>query len=193
MINKNGWRTCYYYIIGGFYNNAKAILTTRIAGGLFVSQSSVFRINEKLHNGKQGFALTIKNRIDAIICDYPVLTCSFDGRFYPANNRSYYSLSVKTGTVLHQIILFEKFFFYFLASCCKCTHNLFSLAFRLFNCILKFSFKSFLFYQIINLFYLLLLFRYYFFHRIFSSYRFIFSTSILMKRQYIIFAYFTVF
>ena len=59
MINKNGWRTCYYYIIGGFYNNAKAILTTRIAGGLFVSQSSVFRINEKLHNVKQGFALTI--------------------------------------------------------------------------------------------------------------------------------------
>ena len=60
LINKNGWRTCYYYIIGGFYNNAKAILTTRIAGGLFVSQSSVFRINEKLHNGKQGFALTKK-------------------------------------------------------------------------------------------------------------------------------------
>ena len=26
LINKNGWRTCYYYIIGGFYNNAKAIL-----------------------------------------------------------------------------------------------------------------------------------------------------------------------
>ena len=60
LINKNGWRTCYYYIIGGFYNNAKAILTTRIAGGLFVFQSSVFRINEKLHNGKQGFALTTK-------------------------------------------------------------------------------------------------------------------------------------
>ena len=60
LINKNGWRTCYYYIIGGFYNNAKAILTTRIAGGLFVSQSSVFRINEKLHNVKQGFALTIR-------------------------------------------------------------------------------------------------------------------------------------
>ena len=35
----------------------------RIAGGLFVSQSSVFRINEKLHNGKQGFALTKKQRL----------------------------------------------------------------------------------------------------------------------------------
>ncbi|RHQ56115.1 hypothetical protein DWY31_06000 [Dorea sp. AF24-7LB] len=30
------------------------------AGGLFVFQSSVFRINEKLHNVKQGFALTTK-------------------------------------------------------------------------------------------------------------------------------------
>ena len=33
---------------------------TCIAGGLFVFQSSVFRISEKLHNGKQGFALTKK-------------------------------------------------------------------------------------------------------------------------------------
>lgn len=37
----------FYYIIGGFLHNAKASLTTR-AGGLFVLQSSVFRINEKL-------------------------------------------------------------------------------------------------------------------------------------------------
>ncbi|MEO2711215.1 hypothetical protein ABHD46_15835, partial [Blautia wexlerae] len=29
---------------------------------LFVFQSSVFRISEKLHNGKQGFALTKKSR-----------------------------------------------------------------------------------------------------------------------------------
>ena len=48
----------FYYIIGGFLHNAKAILTTRRAGGLFVLQSSVFRINEKLHNVKQGLALT---------------------------------------------------------------------------------------------------------------------------------------
>ena len=41
-------------------HNAKAILTTRRAGGLFVLQSSVFRINEKLLNGEQGPALTIK-------------------------------------------------------------------------------------------------------------------------------------
>ena len=60
LINKNGWRTCNYYITGGFLHNAKATLTTRIAGGLFVSQSFVFRISEKLLNGKQGFALTIK-------------------------------------------------------------------------------------------------------------------------------------
>ena len=39
-------------------HNAKAILTTRRAGGLFVLQSSVFRINEKLLNGEQGPALT---------------------------------------------------------------------------------------------------------------------------------------
>ena len=47
-------------IKGGFLHNAKAILTTRRAGGLFVLQSSVFRINEKLLNGEQGPALTIK-------------------------------------------------------------------------------------------------------------------------------------
>ena len=41
-------------------HNAKAILTTRRAGGLFVLQSSVFRINEKLLNGEQGPALTMK-------------------------------------------------------------------------------------------------------------------------------------
>ena len=41
-------------------HNAKAILTTRRAGGLFVLQSSVFRINEKLLNGEQGPALTKK-------------------------------------------------------------------------------------------------------------------------------------
>ena len=42
-------------------HNAKAILTTRRAGGLFVLQSSVFRINEKLLNGEQGPALTKKS------------------------------------------------------------------------------------------------------------------------------------
>lgn len=42
----------FYYIIGGFLHNAKAILTTRRAGDLFVLQSSVFRINEKLLNGE---------------------------------------------------------------------------------------------------------------------------------------------
>ena len=47
-------------IKGGFLHNAKAILTTRRAGGLFVLQSSVFRINEKLLNGEQGPALTKK-------------------------------------------------------------------------------------------------------------------------------------
>ena len=62
LINKNGWRTCYYYIIGGFSHNAKAALTTRTAGGLFIFQSSVFRISEKLHNEKQGLALTKKAR-----------------------------------------------------------------------------------------------------------------------------------
>ena len=35
----------------------------RTAGGLFVFQSSVFRINEKLHNVKQGFALTKKKAV----------------------------------------------------------------------------------------------------------------------------------
>ncbi|MBO5146613.1 MAG: hypothetical protein J6C19_13990, partial [Lachnospiraceae bacterium] len=48
------------YIIGGFLHNAKAIPTTRRAGGLFVLQSSVFRISEKLLNGEQGHALTNK-------------------------------------------------------------------------------------------------------------------------------------
>jgi len=33
----------------------------RRAGGLFVLQSSVFRINEKLLNGEQGLALTRKS------------------------------------------------------------------------------------------------------------------------------------
>ena len=41
-------------------HNAKAIPTTRRAGGLFVLQSFVFRISEKLLNGEQGFALTKK-------------------------------------------------------------------------------------------------------------------------------------
>ena len=60
LIDKNGWRTCYYYIIGGFSHNAKATTTTRTAGGLFVSQSFVFGNNQKLHNEKQGHALTKK-------------------------------------------------------------------------------------------------------------------------------------
>ncbi|MCC8103840.1 MAG: hypothetical protein LIP11_16865 [Clostridiales bacterium] len=47
-----------FSITGGFLHNAKAIPTTRIAGGLFVLQSSVFRINEKLRNGEQGHTLT---------------------------------------------------------------------------------------------------------------------------------------
>ena len=51
----------FYYIIGGFLHNAEAIPTTRRAGGLFVLQSSVFRINEKLLNGEQGPALTTKH------------------------------------------------------------------------------------------------------------------------------------
>lgn len=42
-------------------HNAKAIPTTRRAGGLFVLQSFVFRISEKLLNGEQGLALTTKN------------------------------------------------------------------------------------------------------------------------------------
>jgi len=58
----NGWRTCFYYIKGGFLHNAKAIPTTRRAGGLFVLQSSVFRISEKLLNGEQGHALTTNNQ-----------------------------------------------------------------------------------------------------------------------------------
>ena len=32
----------------------------RTAGGLFVSQNSVFGNNQKLHNAKQGYALTTK-------------------------------------------------------------------------------------------------------------------------------------
>ena len=36
LIIKNGWRTYFYYIIGGFPHNAKATSTTRIAGGFFV-------------------------------------------------------------------------------------------------------------------------------------------------------------
>ena len=44
---------------GGFLHNAKAIPTTRRAGGLFVLQSSVFRISEKRNFGEQGHALTI--------------------------------------------------------------------------------------------------------------------------------------
>ena len=59
----------FYYIIGGFLHNAKAILTTRRAGGLFVLQSSVFRINEKLLNGEQGPALRIRKRIS--VSGYP--------------------------------------------------------------------------------------------------------------------------
>ena len=58
----------FYYIIGGFLHNAKASLTTR-AGGLFVLQSSVFRINEKLLNGEQGPALRIRKRIS--VSGYP--------------------------------------------------------------------------------------------------------------------------
>ena len=37
----------------------------RTAGGLFVFQSSVFRINEKLHNVKQGLALTKKSSMSS--------------------------------------------------------------------------------------------------------------------------------
>ena len=44
-------------------HNAEAIPTTRRAGGLSVLQSFVFRISEKLLNGEQGLALTIKDRI----------------------------------------------------------------------------------------------------------------------------------
>ncbi|WP_459831869.1 hypothetical protein, partial [Faecalimonas hominis] len=44
-----------------FYCKLKHLYLTCIAGGLFVFQSSVFRISEKLHNGKQGFTLTTKN------------------------------------------------------------------------------------------------------------------------------------
>ena len=51
----------FYYIIGGFLHNAEAIPTTRRAGGLFVLQSFVFRISEKLLNGEQGLALTMQN------------------------------------------------------------------------------------------------------------------------------------
>ena len=42
-------------------HNAEAIPTTRRAGGLFVLQSFVFRISEKLLNGEQGLALTMQN------------------------------------------------------------------------------------------------------------------------------------
>ena len=41
-------------------HNAKAIPTTRRAGGLFVLQSFVFRISEKLLIGEQGLTLTTK-------------------------------------------------------------------------------------------------------------------------------------
>ena len=44
--------------LGGFLHNAEAIPTTRRAGGVFVLQSFVFRISEKLLNGEQGLALT---------------------------------------------------------------------------------------------------------------------------------------
>ena len=47
-----------------FFCKLKQCWLTCIAGGLFVFQSSVFRISEKLHNGKQGFALTIKREPD---------------------------------------------------------------------------------------------------------------------------------
>ena len=60
-------------------HNAKAILTTRRAGGLFVLQSSVFRINEKLLNGEQGPALTIKeassSELDAFLSDICLYLC----------------------------------------------------------------------------------------------------------------------
>ena len=42
-------------------HNAEAIPTTRRAGGLFVLQSFVFRISEKLLNGEHGLALTMQN------------------------------------------------------------------------------------------------------------------------------------
>lgn len=54
-------------------HNAKAILTTRRAGGLFVLQSSVFRINEKLLNGEQGPALTIKKETVGVTVSFFVI------------------------------------------------------------------------------------------------------------------------
>ena len=58
LINKKRLANLLLLYYWRFSHNAKATTTTRIAGGLFVPQSSVFRINEKLHNVKQGLALT---------------------------------------------------------------------------------------------------------------------------------------
>ena len=49
-----------FIIVGEFFlHNAKAISTTRIAGGLFVHQSYI-SLFEKFRNAEQGFALTSK-------------------------------------------------------------------------------------------------------------------------------------
>ena len=73
---KNGWRTCFYYITGGILHNAKAIPATRRAGGLFVLQSSVFRISEKLLHGEQGHALTKKQEIFFDSLSWCAVLCS---------------------------------------------------------------------------------------------------------------------
>lgn len=59
---------------GGFILQAEATSTIRTAGGLFVFQSSVFRINEKLHNVKQGLALTNigSESADCSACSLPI-------------------------------------------------------------------------------------------------------------------------
>ena len=64
-------------------HNAKAISTTRIAGGLFVLHCGVFRISEKLRNGEQGHALTIKRSDSLRIKPFP----NFLNQFLTAGNR----------------------------------------------------------------------------------------------------------
>lgn len=70
-----GWRTEVIIALEVFYCKLKQLQPP--AGGLFVFQSYVFRINEKLHNVKQGLALTIKKAHPKDVPSYLILQYLF--------------------------------------------------------------------------------------------------------------------
>ncbi|WP_205161173.1 hypothetical protein, partial [Blautia wexlerae] len=89
---------------------------------LFVFQSSVFRISEKLHNGKQGFALTRKTAVAWFVSFHVAAVCA----------------------VVIQLILynslFGKVFPLFISQILVYIHTFFNFSSNLSNCILDFAY-----------------------------------------------------